>query len=477
MHLVGLALEIAEEATHAVPLLVPVASPVRVAIDHPVALGLAELGPGGIARDACLAGVFQQIALAIGPGRCLQRLDHAVAQCLAGVGDHQPHVDADHPAEATTGLAGAESRVERKQRGLRVGVAQVAVGTVQTGGVAPEIRFGALIQAVDIDAAAAALDRQLDRLDHPDLVGAGQPEPVGHHIEHFPVIDHALGLDPGETAGRQPLLDLGRCHGLGQLDRKGDHQPRVALRRSACHQAGVDRLGRVVSHRLRGLLVEQLRGSGKQQFQVVVQLGHRADRGARSAHRIGLVDRDRRRHAVDPIDRRPIHAVEKLPRVGRKGLDIAPLALGVKCVEHQAGLARTARACDHRHLAGADVEVEVLQVVLARAAYADQPGRVARLIRRGGLTVGGWGQLGSARHRAHSWGQGPTFEGGSCRQHGCGAIGRPTEPVVRNGSASASASSTTPTRRSSAPTGGAERAQSAHHAGGKVVDRQHEQQA
>jgi hypothetical protein len=69
-----------------------------------------------------------------------------------------------------------------------------------------------------------------------------------------------------------------------------------------------------------------------------------------------------------------VHAVEELARVGAEGLDVATLALGVEGVEDQAGLARAARARDHGELAGADVQVEVLEVVLARAADADQPG-------------------------------------------------------------------------------------------------------
>ncbi len=64
----------------------------------------------------------------------------------------------------------------------------------------------------------------------------------------------------------------------------------------------------------------QLRRAGEQQLQVVVQLGHGADRGARGAHRVGLVDGDRRRDALDRVDLRLVHAVEELARVGREGL-------------------------------------------------------------------------------------------------------------------------------------------------------------
>ena len=138
VHLVRLRLEVAEEAADAVPLLVPLALPVRRALDHPVALRLGELLPGGVARDAGLAGVLEQVVLDLGPGRRLDRLDRAVAQRLAVVGNDEAEVDADHPAEAAAGLARAVGRVEREQRRLRLGVAQVAVGAVQAGREAPD---------------------------------------------------------------------------------------------------------------------------------------------------------------------------------------------------------------------------------------------------------------------------------------------------------------------------------------------------
>ena len=125
-------------------------------------------------------------------------------------------------------------------------------------------------------------------------------------------------------------------------------------------------------HRLRRDPVKQLAGPGKQQLEVVVELGHGAHRGARGAHRVGLVNRNCRRHAVDPVHRRLVHAVQKLTRVGRKGFHIAPLPFGVQGVKHQTRLARAAGAGDHRQLAGADVQIEILEVVLARAANADK---------------------------------------------------------------------------------------------------------
>jgi len=115
----------------------------------------------------------------------------------------------------------------------------------------------------------------------------------------------------------------------------------------------------------------QVRGTGVKQLEVVGQLGHRAHRRPRAAHRIGLVDRNRRRHTFDPVHLRLVHAVEKLPGVGREGLDIAALPLGVQRVEHQRGFARAGHTGDHGEAIQRQIERQVAQIVLACAANAD----------------------------------------------------------------------------------------------------------
>ena len=72
------------------------------------------------------------------------------------------------------------------------------------------------------------------------------------------------------------------------------------------------------------------------------------------------------------VDQRPVHPIEELPRVGREGLDVAALPLGVQRVEHQRGLSRPAHARDDDQLVERDIEVEILEIVLARAANANR---------------------------------------------------------------------------------------------------------
>ena len=75
-----------------------------------------------------------------------------------------------------------------------------------------------------------------------------------------------------------------------------------------------------------------------EQAQVVVDLGDGADRRARVARGRLLVDRDRRREALDRVHVRLLHHLEELPRVGGERLDVAALALGVDRVEGERGL-------------------------------------------------------------------------------------------------------------------------------------------
>ena len=115
---------------------------------------------------------------------------------------------------------------------------------------------------------------------------------------------------------------------------------------------------------------------------MVIELGHRPDGGAGRAHRVGLVDGDGRRYALDAVDLRLVHAVEELPGVRRERLDVAALALGVDGVEHQRGLAGPRDPGDDHQLPQRHVEVEVAQVVLTRPA---DPNAIVALRNHGGF--------------------------------------------------------------------------------------------
>ena len=104
-----------------------------------------------------------------------------------------------------------------------------------------------------------------------------------------------------------------------------------------------------------------------EQAQVVVDLGHRADRRARVARGRLLVDRDRRREPVDRVDVGLLHHLQELPRVGGERLDVAALALGVDRVEGERRLARAGQAGDADERVARQADGDVLEVVLPGA--------------------------------------------------------------------------------------------------------------
>ena len=110
---------------------------------------------------------------------------------------------------------------------------------------------------------------------------------------------------------------------------------------------------------------------GVEEPQVVVDLGGGSDRGARVLAHGLLLDRDGGRQTLDGVDVGLGHLLEKLARVGGERLDVAPLALGVEGVEGEGGLARSGEAGDDDQAIARNPEVQILEVVLACAAYAD----------------------------------------------------------------------------------------------------------
>ena len=109
----------------------------------------------------------------------------------------------------------------------------------------------------------------------------------------------------------------------------------------------------------------------EQQSQVIVDLGDRADRRARIVRGRLLLDRDRRRQAVDRVDVGLFHHRQELPRVRRQRFDVAALSFGVDRVERERGLARARQAGEHDQPVARQLEIDVAQVVRARAADED----------------------------------------------------------------------------------------------------------
>ncbi len=112
--------------------------------------------------------------------------------------------------------------------------------------------------------------------------------------------------------------------------------------------------------------------SGIEEPQVIVNLGHRSDRGAGVLARLALLYGDGRRQTFNGFDLRLVHPADELPGIGGERFHVPPLAFGKNGVEGQGGLARPAHAGDDYKLVSWDVEVDVFEVVLRSAPDFDK---------------------------------------------------------------------------------------------------------
>ena len=135
------------------------------------------------------------------------------------------------------------------------------------------------------------------------------------------------------------------------------------------HDALHDLLGRLPRDRPAALGTMRRSHRGVEQAQIVVDFGDGAYRRAGAAAGGLLFDGNGGRKAVDGVHVRTLHLVQKLPGVGGQSLDVPPLAFGINRVEGQRRFPRTAEAGDHRQRIAGNLYVDVLQIVLARAAH------------------------------------------------------------------------------------------------------------
>ena len=100
--------------------------------------------------------------------------------------------------------------------------------------------------------------------------------------------------------------------------------------------------------------------------EIVVDLRDRAHGRARRARRGLLLDGNGRREAFNHVHVRAFHLVQELPGVRGERLDVAALPFRINGVKRERGLSRAGKTGDHGQAVARDVEIEVLQVVLAR---------------------------------------------------------------------------------------------------------------
>ena len=380
---VGLAvapLEVAQDALErhrvlalaAHPVLVLDEDPVAVrAVEEPALLLLGQLAPRQVGVDLVAVGDRLDHALVEARAADRPRHERALGDRDGRVGHEHVRVDLELGAEAGAARAGAVRRVEGEDARLELGQRDAVLGAGEVLGVEEALA----VDDVDADEALGERGRGLDRL------GQALAQVV---LEHEPVdddLDRVLELlVEDDLVLEQPLLAVDLDPREAVAPELLEHVAELAL--AVAHDRRVDGEARPLRERedLLDDLVEALAGDRApadravrpadprvEQAQVVVDLGHRADRRARVARGRLLVDRDRRREPVDRVDVGLLHHLQELPRVGGERLDVAALPLGVDRVEGERRLAGARQAGDADERVAREPYRDVLEIVLPGA--------------------------------------------------------------------------------------------------------------
>jgi len=292
------------------------------------------------------------------------------------VGHDELGVGHELEAEARADRARAVGVVEGEHARRELGHGDAAV---LAGIVLREGRLAAVVHALDDDEAAGVADGRLDR------VGQAARE-VGLHHEAVDddfdivllvlveldglaqVVDAAVGAHAGEAAVPGVVEHL-FVLALFAADHRREHLKLRALGQG--HHAVDDLVDRLAADLLSALRAVRHARARPEEAQVVVDLRDGADRGAGVLRGGFLVDGDGGGEAVDVVDVRLVHLAEELAGIGGKGLDVAPLALGIDGVEGEGRLARAGKSRKYDELVAGDGDVDVFEVVLARPPDGD----------------------------------------------------------------------------------------------------------
>ena len=286
------------------------------------------------------------------------RGDRAVGDRHLDVGDQQLGVDLERRAEPVARDARAVRRVEREVARRRLVVARAAHGTGQVLAERQRLggRFAFAGHDLDLGDAVGEAERRLERVGEAPLDPLLQHQPVDDDLdlvvlvlgEPLVALQELVDVDrlavdagpdvalTGQVLEQRVVLALAAAH-----DRSQHLEPQAVVHGEDAVDDLLRRLALQPGAVVRAVLDAD---AGVQQAQVVVDLGDRADGRAWVLARRLLVDRDRRRQALDHVDVGLVHLPEELAGVRTQRLDVAALALGVDRVEREARLARTRTA-------------------------------------------------------------------------------------------------------------------------------------
>ncbi len=300
----------------------------------------------------------------------------ALAQGQGLVRHDEVFVEIVEVAQPRTGRTRPERRIERERARLQFVERNAAVGA----GVEFGIRLARRrirLKTLDRQHALALAEGEFDGIRQARPV-AGQDETVNHDVNRmaaflveFGEFINGIGLAVNAHAGEAvapncrervlvpPLLPFhdGRVKNRLPLAR-GENRVHNLLGGLAVHFAPARR---AVRHGNRPV----------EDSQVVVNLRHRRDDGARIAARRVLFDGNRRRKPLDLLDVGLLQPVEELPRIRRERLDVSPLPLGVERVERERRLSAAGKPRHNRQGVPRNRNVDSAEVVNASVLDRD----------------------------------------------------------------------------------------------------------
>ena len=303
-----------------------------------------ELSPGRVQFELELLGEAREdhapeIAVGLAP-----REDHAFEDRDRGVAKDELRARGALGAQAAAGAAGAEWRVEREVARLEFRERDAAVGTAVLLG--EEVRALTVVMAHHFDQPFGESQRGLDRVSDAPAVVLPHREAVDHHrdVVVLPTIqlgrvgelDQRAIHDGADEALLERVLEELAELALSPADERREDLD-LRARRPGEHLIG-DLRRRLTSYRATAVGAVRRAGARVEQAQVIVDLGDRADGGARIGAGRLLFDRDRGGEPLDRVDIGLLHQPEELTGVRRERLHVPPLAFSEDRVERERGL-------------------------------------------------------------------------------------------------------------------------------------------
>ena len=178
----------------------------------------------------------------------------------------------------------------------------------------------------------------------------------------------AIDIKRVESLALGPARDIG-VKTFARFDQRREHFERAAFRRGL--NLFHDRGQTLLFDRQIAVRTKLRSGFGEEQSKKMINFRHRRDGRFAAAARDALLDRDTRRQTGDKIDIGFFELLDKLPRIRRHAVEKSALPFREKNVERERRFSRTAQSGDHHHLVARNFDVDVFQIVLARAMDAD----------------------------------------------------------------------------------------------------------